>query len=111
MYEYRAALVRVIDGDTLVVVLDLGFDVKLKQTLRLAGINTPELHAADATARAKAKAARERLASLVGTGDLTIRTVKDAREKYGRYLAHVVLPDGMTANDVLLAENLAEPYA
>ncbi|MCK4429246.1 MAG: hypothetical protein KAU95_02630, partial [Candidatus Aenigmarchaeota archaeon] len=42
-YKYKAKLVRVVDGDTIEVVMDLGFYIQLKEKLRLAGVNTPEI--------------------------------------------------------------------
>lgn len=110
MYEYRAQLIRVIDGDTIEATVDLGFEVAVRRTFRLDSINAPELHAKDPAVRAKAKAARDRLVALLGTGEMTIRSIRDRQEKYGRYLAVILLADGTTANDVLVKEHLAEPY-
>jgi len=47
MYRYKARLNRIIDGDTIDVSIDLGFDVKIKQRVRLYGINTPEVRTKD----------------------------------------------------------------
>lgn len=84
MYEYRATILRVVDGDTVDVTLDLGFDVHLKQRLRLRGIDAPELRTTEG------KASRDWLRTLLPPGEsVVVRTEKDRREKYGRYLATV----------------------
>ena len=79
-YTYRATILRVVDGDTCHVEIDLGLDVRVRTTLRLAGINAPELPT-DA-----GKAAKVFLDTLLASGEVLVRTVKDRREKYGRYL-------------------------
>ena len=89
MYEYRARITRVIDGDTVEAEIDLGFHVTLTVTLRLAGINAPETRGKE---RPRGLAATRYLESLLDdlAGDmrvLTVRTRKDVTEKYGRYLA------------------------
>lgn len=86
MYEYKAAVLDIHDGDTIRVDIDLGCDTHERMTLRLMGINAPEL------STASGPAARDHLASLLGfpaNTALVIRTVKDRREKYGRYLAYL----------------------
>jgi endonuclease YncB( thermonuclease family) len=113
MYEYRATLIRVIDGDSLHATLDLGLDIRHDVTLRLAHINTPELNDKDASVRAKALEARKFLIDRlpIGVNALTIRTIKDRQEKYGRYLAEIVSADGTTTvNEQLLNAGLAVPY-
>lgn len=86
MYEYRAAVLKVVDGDTVHLMVDLGFDVQRKDSFRLFGINAPEMSTPEGIA------AKDHLSLLLAyrAGDpnpLTITTVKDRREKYGRYLA------------------------
>ena len=66
MYEYRASLVKIVDGDTIDVNLDLGFDVVLKkQRVRLYGINTPESRTRDLEEKKYGLAAKERLKGLL----------------------------------------------
>lgn len=85
-YEYAATILKVVDGDTVHAELDLGLDVKVRTTLRLAGINAPELSTKDGPP------ARAYLQYLLATGGpLVVRTVKDKREKFGRYLATILL--------------------
>jgi micrococcal nuclease len=113
MYEYRATLLNVVDGDTIDVQISLGLDIFHQTRLRLADINAPELHAADPAVRAKAKAARQFLIDNlpIGAGSLTIDTVKDRTEKYGRYLAHIRVGDAAeTINQQLVDKGLAVPF-
>ena len=62
MYEYRARITRVIDGDTVEAEIDLGFRVSLEVVLRLVGINTPEVHGPD---RPRGLAAKGHLSELL----------------------------------------------
>lgn len=83
MYQYRATLIRVVDGDTIDASVDLGFSVRVDMRLRLAQINAPEMNTQEG------KAARAFLADALKDGALTVETFKDKKEKYGRYLAVV----------------------
>lgn len=88
MYEYRAKIIRVIDGDTVEADLDLGCDVHVNLGLRLVGINAPEHGSAQGDAATEAM--RRIIAAYAVDGLLVVRTVKDQTEKYGRYLATLV---------------------
>lgn len=84
LYQYRAEITRVIDGDTVVADIDLGFHTwRRDEHLRLWGIDTPELHGDTKVAGEKAK---EALSARVLNQQLVICTIKDEQEKYGRYL-------------------------
>ena len=88
MYEYRAKLVKVVDGDTLDLEVDLGFGVKKVDRFRLAGINTPELNRKDE--REAGLAAKAFVEEWFEDGvELYIETQKDKQGKYGRYIATV----------------------
>lgn len=93
LYIYNATVLKVVDGDTVHLMVDLGCDVNVKMTCRLAGINAPEM-STDA-----GKAAREFLVELLQGQSIELHTVKDRKEKYGRYLAHLILDDGTFAED------------
>lgn len=111
MYEYRAEVVKVVDGDTLHVSIDLGLDVRIRVTIRLAGINAPELSTAEGK---EAKAWVQQWVEDVGIdGWVVVHTVKDRREKYGRYLGHVFSVDGPGSeylNNDLIVNGFAVPY-
>lgn len=109
MFEYAAALRRVIDGDTLELSVDLGFSISSTHSLRLAGVSAAELHTPDGKA---AKAWVEQWAK-DNPGPYVITTTKGREtEKYGRYLARLI--DTISRhclNDDLLAAGQATPYA
>jgi endonuclease YncB( thermonuclease family) len=115
MYEYTAwPLVTardplgVVDGDTLNVGVDLGMEVAMNTTLRMYGINAPEL-----STQAGKDAKRWAIAWFgqhCPTGQFTIQTVKDKTEKYGRYLATVIAPDGAVFNTDIVAAGHAVVY-
>ena len=88
MYEYRATIARWIDGDTVVLDVDLGFYTTVRQTFRLAGIDAPELRSKDPDERVAALAALEfckRECPVLST--VTVKSKKTG--KYGRWLAEV----------------------
>ena len=81
MYTYRCMVLRVIDGDTVDVGVDLGFNIHFKNRFRLFGIDAPEKNTPEG------KAARDYLVTMMPPGsDLLVTTEKDKTEKYGRYL-------------------------
>ena len=107
LYQYRAEITRVIDGDTVVADIDLGFHTwRRDEHLRLWGINTPELDGMPDSPGGKAKAALE--GKILGK-KLIICTLKDKQEKFGRYLAKIYVGDELV-NDWLISQGLAEPY-
>ena len=112
MYEYKAKLLRVIDGDTIDCVIDLGFDVRLKERVRLKGIDTPEVRTRDLEEKAKGLAAKERVQKAFQySNDFTIITELDKKGKYGRILGTIMLPDRkISLNQMLLDEGHAEVY-
>lgn len=82
MYQYASRVIRVVDGDTLWLETDLGFDVVRKDSFRLTGINAPEMSTPEG------KLAKTWLENrLRDVPLLIVTTQKDKKEKYGRYLA------------------------
>jgi len=110
MYEYKANILRVVDGDTVDANVDLGFGVFTVIRLRLMEINTEELTDKNIEKRAMAVAAKQRVENLLieHGAHVVIRTVKDKKEKYGRYLASIVLSNGACINTLLVEEGLAQ---
>jgi micrococcal nuclease len=89
MYEYRVKqILKIVDGDTIDVVIDLGFDISFTSRVRLAGIDTPESRTTDAREKILGVEVKEYLKkALEGATDIVIRTEKvDSSEKYGRIL-------------------------
>lgn len=106
-FHYSAKLVKVIDGDTIDVLVDLGFEIKMKMRLRLSRIDTPEIRGKERALGLKAKRELKNYLSK----DLIISTEK--RGKFGRYLAEVWSINTGTwinVNDWLLTSKLAKPY-
>ena len=109
MYEYEATTVRVIDGDTVELDIDLGFNITRREKVRLYGINTPELTDKDPVIREKAIQAKLKVVDLVMFQKLQIKTLKDKLDKYGRILA-IINVNGVIVNDELVSLGLAVPY-
>ncbi len=87
LYHYRARVTAVYDGDTCTVDIDLGLATWIHgEKIRLHRINAPEMTGAD---KANGTAARDYLRSLVLDQDIILQTIKDVREKYGRYLGEI----------------------
>ena len=109
MYEYRAFVRKVYDGDTITCDMDLGFEVTLKnQKLRLYGINTPEVRGPSMEV---GKKVRDLVRSRICNKWVTVRTHKDKKGKYGRWLAEVFDNDAVESiNDWLLREGHAVEY-
>ena len=89
-YTYPISNIRVIDGDTIEADVDLGFRIRQRQVIRLAGIDAPELRAKDAAEREKAKAAKDALDYvLTACKPMEILMHSTGLDKYGRSLADV----------------------
>jgi micrococcal nuclease len=109
MFEYSAKVLEVIDGDTIDVAIDLGFNVLHTIRVRLYGINTPETRTKNKEEKQKGLKAKERLKELIEGKIVTIKTQKDDTEKFGRYLGIVFL-DNTDINQTLISEGHATEY-
>lgn len=109
MFEYTATVIQVIDGDTLDVSVDLGFDIQHTLRVRLYGINTPETRTRNKEEKARGLAAKERLKELLLGKTVLLKTKKDDTEKFGRYLAEVFVGE-LSVNKTLVAEGHAQEY-
>ncbi len=93
MYEYKARVTAVYDGDTITADIDLGFGVWLKgQKVRLYGIDAPELRRPTLQA---GRESRDELRAWVLNCNVYLQTRKDKKGKYGRWLAHVISANRM----------------
>ena len=114
MYEYRCELVRVVDGDTVDVDIDLGFGVWLrKERIRLYGVDTPESRTRDKTEKKFGKIASEVVQEYLDRTDtLILRTDQyDAVGKFGRFVGRLYnKKDTTSINDYLTQNNYAAPY-
>ena len=90
MHTYRCKVIKVVDGDTIDVDIDLGFGIWLRnERVRLYGIDTPESRTRDEEEKKYGKAAAAYLEKWVKSGGVTIRTHKDEKGKFGRILGEV----------------------
>jgi len=111
-FVYRIARVlRVIDGDTIDVIFDLGFDVQLKQRIRMFGIDTPESRTRDKTEKKFGLASKKYLKDTVASAEeIVCKThVADARGKFGRVLGEIWC-DGENINSKMIQEGYAVAY-
>ena len=114
MYEYRVKKVlKVVDGDTIDVDIDLGFDISFTSRVRLAGIDTPESRTTDKMEKALGLESKKKLGELIASAQtIVIKTEKmNSSEKYGRILGWLYL-DGAekSVNEALIASGYAWGY-
>ena len=114
MYEYRVKQVlKVIDGDTIDVEIDLGFDISITKRVRLAGIDTPESRTTDKYEKSLGLEAKALLKQKLSEAtSVVIKTEKpDSSEKYGRVLGWLYLDGEETSfNETMIASGYAWSY-
>ncbi len=114
MYEYRVKQVlRVVDGDTIDVDIDLGFDISFTSRVRLAGIDTPESRTTDKKEKVLGLEVKQRLKDLLSkSSNIVIKTQKpDSTEKYGRILGWLFIDAAeKSINEGLIADGYAWDY-
>ena len=115
MYEYRCKLLKVIDGDTVDVDIDLGFGVWLKkQRIRLYGVDTPESRTRDLEEKKYGLAAKEYVKKFLDDKWLILKTeTYDAEGKFGRILGSLYRTTNysdMSVNEYLIEKYHAVPY-
>jgi micrococcal nuclease len=114
MYEYRVKkLLAVIDGDTIDVEIDLGFDISITKRVRLAGIDTPESRTSDKYEKSLGLESKALLKQRLSSAEsIVIRTEKpDSSEKYGRVLGWLFLDGEETSfNETMIATGYAWSY-
>ena len=91
MYEYRCTVVKIIDGDTVDVDIDLGFGIWMhKERIRLLGIDTPESRTRDKEEKKYGLAAKKYLTEMLNDeGGIVLKTKKDAEGKFGSILGEL----------------------
>ena len=120
MYEYRATIVKVVDGDTVDVDIDLGFGIVLSdERVRIAGIDTPESRTRDKEEKKFGLAAKARVKQLLGKTCVLKTQInkngEDMKGKFGRILGDFSIYDSATDSwrmitEVLISEGHAVPY-
>jgi micrococcal nuclease len=114
MYQYKCKIIKVIDGDTVDIDIDLGFNVVLaNQRVRLAGIDTPESRTTNAEEKPRGLLSKKKLEEKLPVGSWKkINTIKaDSNDdKFGRILGEFILDDGTNVNNWLIENNYAVAY-
>ena len=116
MFEYFCKVRRVVDGDTIDVEVDLGFDIIHRARVRMMGIDTPESRTRNKAEKVLGLASKARLKELLANRRLKLETSKEGKGKFGRILATVWTSDKkgveeyLNINEKLIEEGHARPY-
>lgn len=107
LYRYKIASWKVIDGDTVDLSLDLGFNILSRARFRLHGINAPERKQKDKWLQSK-----QYLMALLDehSSGVVAVTIKDRKDKYGRYLVDLITSDGQSINTMIVLAGHAMEY-
>ena len=111
MYEYSCTVTRVVDGDTIDVILDLGFSILHKCRVRLYGIDTPESRTRNKDEKIRGKLASKFLQDAIDNGKKVVlrSKLKDSKGKYGRVLGEIIV-DSININQSMIINHLAVAY-
>ena len=114
-YEYNCIVNRVVDGDTVDIDIDLGFNIMLTgERVRIMGIDTPESRTSDEVEKIFGLAAKERLKSLLGKKAILKTQIDkdgdDLKGKFGRILGDFIAPDGRMVTEIMIEEGHCVPY-
>ena len=113
MYTYKAKLIRVIDGDTVSAMIDLGFNTWTDRTIRFYGIDAYESRTTDLEEKAKGILAKERVIELLNSVNGEFILKSEGLDKYGRSLGVILIKEGdkeLNINQTLLTEGHAVEY-
>jgi micrococcal nuclease len=112
MYTYNATVTKVVDGDTIDALVDLGFDTWKQTRIRLNGINSPESRTRDLEEKARGLAAKTRLKEILKENKNKFILVSHGVGKYGRCLGEIFLAqeDTFSINKQLISEGHAVEY-
>jgi len=109
MYKYSAKLIRVIDGDTVDAMIDLGFSVWVEKRIRLYGIDAPETRTRNLEEKKKGIETKKRLQELLEANRNVFIVKSHGVGKYGRCLGTLIIDD-VNLNERLLREGYAKEY-
>ena len=109
MYEYKCEVKRVVDGDTVDVIIDLGFSILYSTRVRLYGIDTPESRTRNKDEKVRGFLSKDYLKEWLDQGGVIIRTYRDKKGKFGRVLGEMVV-GGRNINLLMVNENYAVKY-
>jgi len=111
MYKYNARLNRIIDGDTIDVAIDLGFDIWINERVRLAGIDAPEVRTRDKIEKTAGIKSTEWLVDMFDKHEVFVlaTTEFNSTGKYGRTIGTIYLDD-INVNELMIKEGFAVAY-
>jgi micrococcal nuclease len=109
MYEYNCEIKRVVDGDTVDVIIDLGFDIFYKSRVRLYGIDTPESRTRNKDEKVRGLMSKQYLIDELEKGQVVIKTYKDKKGKFGRVLGEMYVGD-KNINLMMVDDHMAVEY-
>ena len=114
-YNYNVEVKRVVDGDTVDVIIDLGFNTFIKRRIRMHGIDAPESRTRDKAEKVLGLASTERLKEIIGENNIVMKSW--GKGKYGRILGELFGetdtefgPDHTNINETLIKEGHAKEY-
>ncbi len=115
MNEYDVTIVKIVDGDTVDVDIDLGFGITLRdERVRIMGIDTPESRTSDKVEKVFGLASKKRLTELLNENPVLItfddKKGEDMKGKFGRVLGDFKTTDGRRVTDILIEEGHAVRY-
>jgi micrococcal nuclease len=117
MYEYKAKIIKVVDGDTVDALIDLGFDTHVTKRIRLYGINAPESRTRDKEEKVRGLAAKVRLKEILKENKNEIIIKSHGVGKFGRVLGELFVEgsemfsyEPQCVNRILVKEGHAVPY-
>ena len=109
-YNYDVEVKRVVDGDTVDVMIDLGFNTHIKRRVRMYGINAPESRTRDLEEKKRGLAAKERLKEILASDKIIMKS--HGKGKYGRILGELFVEKDLeiSVNNMLVREGHANEY-
>jgi micrococcal nuclease len=114
VYQYKCKINKVLDGDTVDIDLDLGFNIVLaNQRVRMAGVDTPESRTSNKEEKPRGLLSKKKLAEKIPVGSWQIIETQRSDnndDKFGRILGVFILEDGTKVNDWLIKNNYAVAY-
>ena len=110
MFEYKCEVIKVVDGDTVDVNIDVGFSIFHKARVRMYGMDTPESRTRDLDEKARGLISKQFIVDKVANAkEIIIKTHKDGKGKFGRVLGKIFI-DGENINQSMIDQSLAVEY-
>jgi endonuclease YncB( thermonuclease family) len=102
IYNYKCKLIRIVDGDTIEAMIDLGFDTWTKRFIDLSGVNAPEIRTKDLDEKRRGFEAKDRLAEWLGD---TFYLTSDVYDAFGRSKGTIVCTNGYIINEIVVRQS------